>query len=106
MTTCDRVSRDERATRLAAQMMCDPRVAEVLAAQLDEQTARHRYLAAHARTRAVRCEQAGDEASCEVWVERADEHEAHARSLTTQRDQLIARFGRRQPAAAHADVEA
>lgn len=85
-------ARVRRVAADAADMLRDPRMIEVLAAQLDEQAARHELQAAQARTRAVRCEVAGDSEGVEGWCEIAESHAAHAAQMRRQRAQIIGMF--------------
>lgn len=85
--------RVRRAQAAAGEMLRDPRMIEVLAAQLDEMAARHELQAAQARTRAVRCEVAGDAEGVAGWCEIAEGHAAHAALMRRQRAQMLARFG-------------
>lgn len=84
--------RVRRAQAAASEMLRDPRLVEVLAAQLDEQAARHEFQAAQARTHAVRAEVAGDAEGVEAWCEIAESHAAHAALMRRQRAQIVGRF--------------
>lgn len=95
--------RVRRAASDAAVMLRDPRMIEVLAAQLDEQAARHELQAAQARTHAVRAEVAGDAEGVEAWCEIAESHAAHAALMRRQRAQIIGRFSS-PPAAPDAEA--
>lgn len=99
------VSRRERQVRATlAQMISDPRVVAIMAAQIDEQAAEMELRAAQARTNVIRSEARGDDDGVLMWCEVAEVAAAHATLLRRQRAELIGRFDscrRHQP-----DVEA
>lgn len=100
MAKCELVAgaRVRRAQAAAGEMLRDPRMVEVLAAQLDELAARHELQAAQARTHAVRAEVAGDAEGVEAWCEIAESHAAHAALMRRQRAQIVGRFSSPPPA--------
>lgn len=105
MTRCELIAgrRVRQAVSDAADMLRDPRMIEVLAAQLDEQAARHELQAAQARTHAVRAEVAGDAEGVEAWCEIAESHAAHAALMRRQRARMIGMFST-PPAAPDAEA--
>ena len=88
--------REAGAQQVVAELLNHPHAVEVLCAQLDAQRADVASLAAHARLNATRCEARGDAEGVEVWADRAEAHEQHARQLAEYRAQVIERFGRRR----------
>lgn len=94
MAKCELMAgrRVRQAVSDAADMLRDPRMIEVLAAEVDAQAARHELQAAQARTHAVRAEVVGDAEGVECWVEVAETHAAYAAQMRRQRAQIIGRF--------------
>lgn len=78
-------------------LLAHPHGLEVMAADIDAHRADVSRAAAHARRHAVHCEARGDMEGAEIWADRAEAHESAARQLAEYRQQIIARFGRRQP---------
>jgi len=92
------LSRREAGVQQAlADLLCHPHGLEVMAADIDAHRADVARLASHARRNATRCEARGDAEGAEAWADRAEGHEQHARQLAEYRQQIIDRYGRRQP---------
>ena len=88
MADCDVqvVSRRESRVRATlAQMSADPRLVEIMAAQLDEQAAEMELRAARARSNSIRSEVQGEAGGVEMWCEVAEVAAAHAALLRRQR---------------------
>lgn len=72
--------------------LCDPRIAQLKAAQLEVAVCEYRTQAARARLNAIACEVQGKLDEMLSWVERAERNAADAHAIEAQRQDLIARY--------------
>ena len=73
-------------------MMRDPRLVALRAAELDAIACEYRWQAACARRAAVVAEVAGDVVAMEFQASRSEELEGNAAAIAAHRSELIARF--------------